>query len=79
MSDRAADHFEDQERREKTSRLMCVAAQIRNDLHLQSILLNIEASERRGVYDSIKPHLQFKPLSFRRLMRLYPHRSELVN
>lgn len=79
MSERASDYFKEQERYEKNSRLAAVGAQIRDDLHLKTILLNIEVRERRATYDALKPHLHFEPLSYKRLMRLAPSFSRRVN
>ena len=79
MSRQTAEYFDAQERREKRSRLNAVALQIRNDLHLKVVLLSIEAKERRSVYNALKPLLQFRPLNYRRLMRLAPAPIGRVN
>jgi hypothetical protein len=81
LSEEIARHFEEQDRRDKENRLRAVAANIRNDLHLKQTLLNIDVTERKQIYECLRPHLPFKPLPYKRLMRLYgqKYRKEYVN
>jgi hypothetical protein len=70
MSDATAEYFEAEDKRARLNRLTASARKIRNDFHLKTVLLRFDVHDRRNMYDLLKPHLQFAPLSYARLMRL---------
>ena len=70
MSDATAEYFETADKLAKENKLKACARQIRHDFHLKRVLLQFDVHDRRSMYDFLKPHLLFRPLSYSRLMRL---------
>lgn len=46
-----------------------LAKDVFDEHHLKTILATVSTEMRQSVYDRIYPHLNFKPRSFRALMR----------
>jgi hypothetical protein len=45
-------------------RMVRLAPKIRNNKQLRQIIRDIDASQRKALYDLLKPHLSFKPLPY---------------